>query len=234
MCRNCGTCVVVHLQVSSRVCRLRRAHAPDGGVTAALRPIRASGAEAVPAPYTHEAQRLRRAHAPDGGVTAALRPRLGCRGCAGPRTPMKCRGCDGPMHPTAALPQRSARYAPRVQRLRRAHAPDGGVTAALRPIRGCHGRQVKARGHGAAGSGGCARTEPRRTPGRAARELVASRPGCPAFLRGVRQRVRGPGAAGDARRVSAARARGHEAPGAAGWRHERRSEPSVPRQRSAR
>jgi hypothetical protein len=76
------------------------------------------------------------------------------------------------MHPKAALPQRSAR------------------------CMGCHVIQVKARVHGASWSGGCARTEPRRTSGREASEQLFHGRDGPASLRGVRQRVRGPGFAG--------------------------------------
>jgi hypothetical protein len=69
----------------------------------------------------------------------------------------------------------------------------GGITAALRPIRGSHARLVKAWRHWAASTGGCARTEPRWTPGRVAHEQLFHGRDGPASLRGVRRRVRGPG-----------------------------------------
>jgi hypothetical protein len=79
----------------------------------------------------------------------------------------------------------------------RAHAPVSGVPQRSARLRGCHVSQVKAWQHGAQRAGGCQRgLEPRWTPGLAERELVASRPGCPASVRGVRQRVRGLGFAG--------------------------------------
>jgi hypothetical protein len=87
---------------------------------------------------------------------------------ASPRSTSRCghvtgRGGAGPMHPSAAF-----RSAP----------PD---------CAGCRVIQVKAWQHAAPSTGGCQRgPEPRQTPGHAAHDRVASRPGCPASLRGVR------------------------------------------------
>jgi hypothetical protein len=64
----------------------------------------------------------------------------------------------------------------------------GGVTTALRPIQGCHGIQVKARVQGDSRAGGCARTEPRWTPGHETHEQMthgrAARCPCAASARG--------------------------------------------------
>ena len=86
----------------------------------------------------------------------------------------------------------------------------GGVTAALRPPAWV----TRDPGEGVAALGRrCGRLREDRAAvdvGPRGARAVASRPGCPASLRGVRQRVRGPGSAGWPPRADARRSAGQQ------------------------
>jgi hypothetical protein len=161
-------------------CRLRRGPISPHGTRVPFAershlPARHSGAVFE---MSHRSARHSSAVAGDA-ISSSTAPGRGSRDTASPRS---CR------ETSRADPAWCHQRPHGVERRSRAHAPDGGVTAALRPIPGWRGVQVKARGHGASWAGGCARTEPRWTPGRVLRELVTSEPAarrpCAASARG--------------------------------------------------